>query len=249
MSKQVYRIMVVEDEELMADKIEMQIEKLGYEPFAIVDNSEDALKAIETKQPDLILMDVNIEGEYDGIELTDLIHQQHQIPIIFISSNQDDHTFRRLSRTNPLGFILKPFSEIQLQRSIELAFQQIAHAQPFTYEMDEAPVESEKREFVFIKSQKKLHKIKIEEIFYLEADGRYSQVHTVDKKFLIRLSLKEMFEKVDNGNFIQTHRSFIVNMDKIKSVDLEDSVVILENMHIPISRREKDNILEKLDWV
>lgn len=243
------RIMIVEDEELMADRIEMQLEKLGYALFAAVDNSEDALNALTDSQPDLILMDVNIEGEYDGIELVDMIHRQWDIPVIFISANHDNGTFRRISRTNPLGFLTKPFTEIQLQRSIELAFHQLGQPKPDAFDIGEEQGPNSQHDFIFLKSRRKLHRIKITEIFYLEADGRHTQVHTIDKKFLIRLTLKEMTDKVNNGNFIQSHRSFVVNMDKIKTIDLEDSVIILDNMHIPISRREKDKVLEKLDWV
>ena len=232
----------------MADKIEMQVEKLGHAVFAVVDNSDDALQAIQNEQPDLILMDVNIDGEYDGIELTDMIHQQWPIPIIFISSNYDDGTFRRISRTNPLGFVTKPFTEIQLQRSIELAFQKIDQELAAHYEISESENFSQKSDFIFVRNRKKLEKIKISDIFYLEADGRYCCVRMIDKKFLIRMSLKEMTEKLDNQNFIQTHRSFIVNIDKIKSVDLEDNVIVLENMQVPISRREKDNIVKRLEW-
>ena len=100
--------MIVEDDELTASKMEMQIDKLGYELFKWVNNSESAILALSKAQPDLILMDINIEGEYDGIELTDMIHQQWAIPVIFISSLQDNYTFKRIKRTNPIAFIQKP---------------------------------------------------------------------------------------------------------------------------------------------
>ena len=104
----------------------MQLDKLGYEHLATVDNSQMALAILENETPDLILMDVNIKGDYDGIELADKIHQKENIPILFITSLQDDMTFRRASRTNPVGFLTKPFSKVQLMRSMELVIKQLA---------------------------------------------------------------------------------------------------------------------------
>ena len=78
-------VLIVEDEELYADKMEMQLEKLDYKHLGTVDNSKDALQLIDKDAPDLILMDINIQGEYDGIELADMIHKKSMIPIIFIT--------------------------------------------------------------------------------------------------------------------------------------------------------------------
>jgi DNA-binding LytR/AlgR family response regulator len=241
-----FKIMIVEDDELVASKMEMQIDKLGYELFAAVDNSESAIEALQESQPDLILMDINIEGEYDGIELTDMIHQQWEIPVIFVSSLQDDYTFRRLRRTNPVGFILKPFSDIQLKRTIELVLEKIKTPAENSYEVS-TPAANQKSDYIFIKKKNQLEKVKISEIFYIEADGKYAQIYMIDRKYLIRMSLREVIKRLDSSRFIQTHRSFIVNMDKIKSIDLQDYMIVLDNMHIPISRREREVVLDRLD--
>lgn len=238
--------MIVEDDELSASKMEMQIDKLGHDLFGVADNSDDAIAMLNNEQPDLILMDINIEGDYDGIELTDMIHQQWSIPVIFISSLQDDYTFRRLQRTNPVSFILKPFSEVQLKRTIQLVVEQLKSSNDNSFELSE-PTPKQAKEYIFIKKRKQLEKVKIADIFYIEADGKYAQINMIDKKYLIRMSLREVVNRLSSNNFIQTHRSFVVNMAKIKSVDLQDSVIILENMHVPISRREREMVLEKLD--
>lgn len=241
----VFRIMIVEDDELTASKMEMQIDKLGHELFKWVKNSELAILALEQQQPDLILMDINIEGEYDGIELTDMIHQQWNIPIVFVSSLQDNYTFKRIKRTNPIAFIQKPFSAIQLQRTIELAIEQLQTTQERPYDISNA-IAQQKQEYIFIKKRKQLEKVKIADIFYIESDGKYAQIYMVNKKYLVRMSLREIMNLLNSSKFIQTHRSFIVNMDKIKSVDLEDYMIVLENMQIPISRREREVVLDRL---
>lgn len=242
-----YAILIVEDEELFADQMEMQVHKLGHEVLGIVDNSQDALHIIEKNRPDLILMDIRIEGEYDGIELTDLIHLHWDIPVIFVSAYSDDPTFRRITRTCPLGFISKPFTEVQLQRSIELALTQLQEVKRDDYSLESESPSKKYTDFIFIRKKQKLEKVRIADIFYLEADGRYCQIHLIDRKYLIQSSLRELAQRLPENDFIQTHRSFIVNINKIQSIDLENDVIVLESMHVPISRREREKVLSSFD--
>lgn len=256
-----FKILIVEDEELYADKMEMLVEKLGYLHLGTVDNSSDALALINKDIPDLILMDIHIQGSHDGIELSDLIHKEHPIPIIFVTSLQDDLTFSRASRTNPVSFLVKPFNELQLQRVIELTVKKL-HESPSTNNKQDSSkkenLESTPSEWdndflfqkhFFIKTRQKLEKVAIKEVFYLEADGHYCQVHTEDKKFLVRMSMADLSKRLPADLFLQTHRSFIVNIQKVESVNLQESVIILGEKQVPLSKRNREELLKKLDWV
>ncbi len=246
-----FQIMIVEDEPLWASKMEMQIAKLGHKLFAIKSNSTEALQALEINQPDLILMDVNILGEYDGVELTDMIHDKWPIPVLFITSLYDDSTFRRISRTNPIGYIQKPFSDMQLKHSIDLIAKQLISNKSSGIESNESSDNSSSvnldTEHIYIKKRNRLEKIKILDIYYIEADGRYCQINTKDSRYLIRMPLTKIIEKLNMQHFVKTHRSFVVNKYKIKSIDLENDVIILESMEVPISRREKDKVLKQIN--
>lgn len=243
------KILIVEDEELYADKMEMQLDKLGYEHLATVDNSEAALQEIEAQLPDLILMDVNINGEYDGIELADMIHQKEDIPIIFITSLEDDMTFRRAKRTNPVGFLTKPFNELQLQRSIELVVSQLEKKAVDAEKEENAPLEVFTSSHFFIKNRQKLEKVNFDDIVYLEADGRYTQIITKDKKYLIRKPLQELFKRLNAHQFVQSHRSFILNLKLVTSVDLFEMMIYLGGFHVPLSKRAKDDFLKRLEMI
>lgn len=243
-----FKILIVEDEELYADKLEMLVDKLGYEHLATVDNSTDALRIIEQTKPDLILMDVHIKGAYDGIELTDLIHKEQLIPVIFITSMMDDLTFNRATRTNPINFLNKPFNDIQLQRAIELSIRQLNS----TVKIDktenwEADIYFE--DFFYIKNRHKLEKVAISDVLYLEADGHYCLIHTTEKRHLVRMSMMDLAKRLTATSFFQTHRSYLVNFRKISSVDLQDSVVIIGDKQIPVSKRNRETLLKKLDWI
>ena len=232
-----FKILIVEDEALYADELEMLVDKLGYHHLATVDNSKEALILLEQDLPDLILMDIYLMGEHDGIDLAHLIQQKHPIPVIFITSLTDDLTFKRAARTNPLNFIIKPFNELQLQRTIELTVKKLD-----SNTMD-IPTESNYdwesdfffQNHFFIKTRQRLEKVEVEQVLYLEADKNYCQVHTAEKKFLVRMASKELLKKLPLNLFIQTHRSFWVNIKKVDSIDLQDSVLILGNKQIPLS--------------
>lgn len=246
-----FNILIVEDEELYADKLEMLVDRMGYAHLGTVNNATAALEIINRSKPDLILMDIYITGEYDGIELTDLIHQRWHIPVIFITSLTDELTYRRAARTRPVRFLPKSFDVIQLQRTIELSLQQLAAT---TRQTDSEQAEVWKKdvlfdEYIFIKVRHRLEKIVVNEIVYLAADGHYCQVHTATQKYLVRISLLELKQRLSAVVFFQTHRSFLVNLKKITSVDLQDSVVFLNEHQVPISKRRREAFMKQVDWL
>ncbi len=242
-----FNILIVEDEALFANKLEMQIDKLGHTLVGIVSDSNEALKLVDTRDIDLVLMDIFIDGEYDGIELAEMIQKRRDIAILYITSQQDNMSFKRASRTDPVGYLLKPFTNIQLQRSIELALSKLVPG-----ELEEANEES--RAGIadigfFIRKNQKIFNVDFEDIFYIKSDGRYCRIHTENEMYLIRSSMKELTDRLPIDVFVKCHRSYLVNMVKIKSVDLVNDLVILKEMHVPLSRREKDNLLEKLNFL
>ncbi len=249
-----FKILIVEDEELYADKLEMLVDKLDYEHLGTVDNSKDALALLQKELPDLILMDVHIQGEHDGIELAGLIQNEHLIPIIFITSMQDDLTFKRASRTNPLNFLVKPFNDLQLQRTIELTVKKLSQPKDLEHDFSKKENTDWENDFLFeshffIKTRQRLEKVAVADVLYLEADGHYCQVHTEDKKYIVRTSMTELAKRLPDDSFLQTHRSFLVNTTKVNSVDLQESVIILGKKQVPMSKRSREIVLKRLDWI
>lgn len=115
------RILVVEDEVIVAMGIRQKLEDLGYEVTDIVLSGEDAVeKALET-QPDLILMDIVLKGKMDGIEAASKIRNQMDIPIIYLTAYSDEETLERARVTEPYGYIIKPFKESEINANIEMA--------------------------------------------------------------------------------------------------------------------------------
>ena len=114
-------ILVVEDESVVAMHIEESLEKLGYAVAAVVASGEEAVKKAEETRPDLILMDIVLKGEIDGIEAAGQIREKFNIPVIYLTAYADDAILQRAKITEPLGYIVKPFNERELKSAIEIA--------------------------------------------------------------------------------------------------------------------------------
>jgi len=239
------KVLIVEDEPLYAGQLEMLVLELGYLPLAKVSNGDLAIDMVQAAQPDLILMDINIEGDKDGIETAALIHQTHTIPIIFITSMQDDATFERAKTASPHAFISKPFSAKKLQRTIELTIGNILSQE----QTDKPGWQSDLliKDSFYIKVKNKLEKITLSDVLWIEVVNRDCIIHTIEKPLTVRISLSDMMLKLPNTIFVQSHRSFIVNVKHIDSVDLTNNRIVIKSGQIPISKAHKDDILKKIE--
>ncbi|MBP7728966.1 MAG: response regulator, partial [Bacteroidia bacterium] len=117
------KIMIVEDEIIVAKDIQRILKKLGYEAFDPFANGKKALDAVEKLNPDLILLDINLKSsELDGIQVGEQIHQHYQIPFIYLTAFSDKNTLDRAKLTEPYGYIIKPFEEDDIRTAIEIAY-------------------------------------------------------------------------------------------------------------------------------
>jgi len=147
------KILIVEDELLIAKGLARKLEKLGYEVVAIVSSGRAALQKITEVIPDLILMDIVIKGEMDGIETTETIRKQYNIPVIYVTAYADDQTLTRAEETGSYGYLLKPFKEREVHATIKMALKK--HQENVTIESSLAHAESrsqEKTEYISIAS-------------------------------------------------------------------------------------------------
>ena len=115
------RILVVEDEAIVAADIQDRLQALGYDVIHTADNGPEAIQKATELKPDLVLMDIMLKGEMMGTEAAGYIRTQLQLPVIYLTANSNDTTFTRARATNPFGFIAKPFDEFTLKATIEIA--------------------------------------------------------------------------------------------------------------------------------
>lgn len=114
------KILIVEDEAVTSVMLEKTLKELGYEVVGSAFDGEEAIALARDRQPDIILMDIRIQGEMDGIETAKRIYQQYNIPIIYLTAHSDDNTIRRAVESGPFGYLIKPFKERELYSNIEM---------------------------------------------------------------------------------------------------------------------------------
>ncbi|MEN9202150.1 MAG: response regulator [Thermostichus sp. DG_1_6_bins_120] len=114
-------ILVVEDEKIIAKDIANVLKKFGYTVPAIASSGEEAIRRLEEASVDLVLMDIVLKGDIDGIEATKRITERFNIPVVHLTAYADDDTLSRVKETQPFGYIIKPFKERELYTTIEIA--------------------------------------------------------------------------------------------------------------------------------
>jgi len=112
-------IMVVEDEGVVSIDIQNMLRKAGYNIAAVAYRGEEAVKKAELSNPDLVLMDIGLKGEIDGIEAAKRIRDSLQIPVVFLTGFADQVTVAKAQEVNPSGFIIKPINEEELQKTLD----------------------------------------------------------------------------------------------------------------------------------
>jgi|SRR5215831_1857693 len=115
------RVLIVEDEPIIARDLEETLTRSGYTVTAIASSGEEAVKKVMEQQPDLVLMDIVLRGSMDGIETTACIHAQRDIPLVYLSAYSDSSILKRAQKTCPYGYLIKPFTERELAVAIEMA--------------------------------------------------------------------------------------------------------------------------------
>jgi len=226
-------ILIVEDEPLIADDIAMILEKNNYIISDIVDNAEDALLHLASHAVNLILLDVNIEGDIDGIKLAHLINKKHQTPFIFLTSYYDNNTLTRAKAANPRSYIVKPFDEGDLVANIELALMKSTPALV-------KPINDK----FFIRDNYELKSIEADDILYVEGDDNYANIYTYSRKHVVSHTLKSVEEQLSTKGFIRIHKSYLVNFRKITSI--HEGYVFINDIKLTIGRAYKEQLIKSI---
>jgi two-component system, LytTR family, response regulator len=241
-------ILVADGNPLHSSKLQTQLTELGYYVIDIVDNVPEGVLAFYASEPDLIIIDTVLKGGTSGFGIAEKIIEDElgAKPIIFISSDRSDQTFEKAKKYRPSAYFIKPFDNYLIRYAIELALQNNpAFNKPLP------PDRTEDRgifnsENLFIKKTKKIIKVPLKEVMYIEVESKYSTLFTSLGKFLLRISLKELMEKLPQNLFIRVHRNYIVNLNAIVEFDFDEYTVHVGSSTIPVGRSFKNIIMEQL---
>ncbi|AFL80120.1 response regulator of the LytR/AlgR family [Aequorivita sublithincola DSM 14238] len=257
------KILIIEDEMVIAANISLQLSELGYEVTGILPRGEEAIAHIEIEMPDIVLLDITLKGEMDGIETAQEIQKLCEIPIIYLTANSDDVHFNRAKETHPYAFISKPFKKLDLQRAIELTVERISTEKKSENNSDLSAQEEENgvsinsisenasdfilNDRIFIRHNEKMLKIDLKNILYVEADRNYCRIFSQGKEHLVVMTLKDIDEKLPQKHFLRIHRSYIINLSQIEEV--AGTHVVIGQKAIPMSKQMRSELLKRLQTI
>ncbi len=245
-------ILIVEDESIVAKDIQQSLRKLGYTVAGICSDGEDAIQSAEELRPDLILMDIMLKGEMNGIEAATQIRDKFSIPVIYLTAYADESTLNKARVAEPYGYVIKPFKEIDLHTSIEMAIYKhekemdVKKERDFLYSIVE---NKDSKDTIFVKQNSRLVKVKTSDIFYVEALKDYVVINTANARYTIHSTMKDIERKLPASDFIRVHRSFIVRIDKIIAIEQPNLILEDDKKQIPIGGSYKDALTNRLNFV
>ncbi|HEX5172417.1 MAG TPA: response regulator [Cyclobacteriaceae bacterium] len=206
-------VLIVEDQTLVAESIGAMLEKHNLTVAAMCRSGEDAIRFCEQTTPDLVLMDIELAGDMDGISTAEIIHQRTGIPVIYLSDYTDTKTVNRAKKTLPANYISKPFNEVDLIRAIDIAF--------YNYKVKQQERGSSLLEgFIFVRTDNQAYqKLAYADILYLKADRAYCHLVTEKQTLILSTSMNHIQEQLAQKIFIKVHRSYVVNINKITAIE------------------------------
>lgn len=222
------RILIVEDEAVLAQTAKSMLESLGYEIAGIALRYADALTMFDSAEFDIALLDINLGEGGDGIQLAETLNEKYHKPFMFLTSYADQATIERAKPTRPAAYLMKPFNKKDLFSAIEIAM------------MKQEPEEGAS---IVIKDGGLTVKIQVDDILWLKSDNIYVEINTTSKRYIQRNSLEHLLEELPTDAFARTHRSYAVNISKIAAV--KSQYVLIGDEQIPLSRKNREAIMER----
>jgi DNA-binding LytR/AlgR family response regulator len=214
-----FKILIVDDEVLIAEFLKDELISLGYQHIALAHNKKQAFALVNVFKPQLILLDIRMKSEREGIEIAEEINQKYKIPFIFITAHSDKEIVQQALGTKPAGYITKPFKQIDVYAAVHLV---------------ETGSENNQEKFLVFKDGYMNIRVSIDDVLYAQSDDNYIHIYTTAKKYTVRNTLEWFKENTPQELFHRTHRSYIVNITKINKSTSKS--VFINDIEIPVSR-------------
>lgn len=241
------RIIIMEDDWIIAKEVSLILHDLGFEVIGTFDTGEELMQKLPSLSPDLILLDIDLAGTITGIDIAEKL-KPLEIPFIFLTAMADLKTIEKAKVTNPYAYLVKPIQTDNLLSAIEIGL--------YNFNNQKSPAKTDAVKLkntlsiddsIFVKSKKRLEKIKIADILWIEAKDIYALIVTKSGKYILSQSLKNIEERLATEQFMRVHRSFIVQLDKIDAI--EESDLIVDGTYIAIGKTFKDKLMNKLAFM
>lgn len=240
------QILLIEDDPSAALDVEMVLDEMGIKLAAVKNNAEDAINYINSEQPDLVIVDLELEGEKTGLDVANEIRHL-QVPLIFTTSYNDKQRFDAAKGTHSFGYLVKPFDKLSLQSALEQAIRTLfpeGGLEPPSQENQEGRV---LQDTILVKHVNIFYPIRLSDIHFVQGDGNYCFIHTISRRFLLKMSLRKLLDALPANEFSPVHKSFIVRLDKVEAIDVSSGKLTVGKEDLPLGRNFKNNFLDRFN--
>ena len=238
------KVLLVEDDWIIAKEISYNLQDMGMEVVGCIDNAEEALLQMRALAPDLVILDIDLSGEMTGIDLATALKSLGNIPFIFLTALADSQTVEKAKLAEPYAYLVKPVAPETLYSTIEITLHNAAKRNVDIAAATSISGNLTYDDSIFVKNKKRLEKVMLKDILWVEAYDIYAMVKTATDQYLLSHSLKAVEEKFPALHFIRVHRSFFVNKHKIDAI--EENNLIIENSPVPIGKTYREAVMKKL---
>ena len=248
-------ILIVEDDIIIATDLQIRLQRIGYQVVGIAKNSDEAVELFMKHDIDLLLMDINIQGEKDGIETAQILQNHKVVPLIYVTALADQVTIERAKITRPSAYLTKPFNEVDLQVAIDIAINNFAYQKKIVVPNETLPANNvltadnilRMNDTIFIKQNYRFQKLQLADIQFIKADNHYSDIVLEKKKITLRMSLQTVLDRLNSEDIIRIHRSYAINTKFIE--EFNDTEIIIGKHSIPIGQSYKSEFLGRFDFL
>jgi len=235
------KILIVEDEAIIADNIFDTLNELDYEALEPAHTFSEAIEKIESENPDIAILDIQLSGKKSGIDLAKRINEIYQFPFIFLTSNSDQLTLEQAKKVEPSAFLVKPFGKEELYTSIEVALFNYSKRVEKAFDKSSLIIQ----DALFIKDNKTFIRLNFDEIVHLKSDHVYIEISMQNgERYNVRGSMNDYINRL-NDSFYRTHRSHIINLKYL--VNLNQNTITVLNTNVPIGKLKRDELMARLN--
>ena len=243
-----YSILIVEDDPWVRDFITETLLSEGFTNVISAITYNEASVKIKNELPNLIIVDLRLDNSNTGIDLileARSAYSVEDIPFILISSNIGDDNLDELVETKPLTILSKPLDRNDLLAGVKLSFNRSKELNSDAANTDSALIENS--DHFFVKSENSYQKISLSDILYVKGEGAYTRIQKVDGRLVVRALLKEFEFLIKKEGFLKTHRSYIVQLDKIEKIF--NKHIELQDQEVPLNKEYREGLLNKIQTV
>ncbi len=215
------QILLVEDTAYVEVALKSRIEEMGFRVSAILAKPEAVVEYMENNTVDIVLSDIFSGETYSGLQLSNDLYANTSTPVILLNGEEGIDP-QELIKAKAYGLLLKPVNDVELAFLIRAATSTVNSSTE-----NEKKQAAKSKDYIFVRADYRLNKIRVNDIYYLEAKKDYVTIHTGDNVYTVHATMKEMQQILPSEFFIRTHRSYIVNIDKIFSIKYPD--ILIEN--------------------